>query len=400
MMTSEILDSLSDTLLSDERILTLRERELLANLLERARTQMGTVEPALSDLIARTVGEIVAQRAYGVLGESITRRLGQVGGAQGTANSVPRLNLTPGPGPKPSPLPPGPNPPGPHLSLGTGPKPSPLPPGPNPPGPHLSLGTGPKPSPLPPGPNPPGPHLSLGPGPKPSPLPPGPNPPGPAIERRLQAQLEAIAVAEVPRFLAAEPLILEEFLAPAELQALLQHTLDREAEFQLSEVVSPGAAGSMVDHEYRRSRVLMNLGDYRAVVVNRLESCWPRILSRLGHDEFVASHVEVQITASNDGDFFHWHSDNCHEENAPREITFVYFFHREPTNFRGGELRIYDSRWENGGYVPMENHHTIVPQQNQMVLFVSSLAHEITPVECSSQAFADSRFTMNGWFHK
>ena len=356
MMPSEILDSLSDTLLSDERILTLRERELLASLLERARAQMGTIEPALCDLIARTVGEIVAQRAYGVLGESITRRLGHVGGAQGTANSVPRLNLAPGPGPKPSPLPPGPNPPGPHQSLGTGPKPSPLPP--------------------------------------------GPNPPGPAIERRLQAQLEAVTVAEIPRFLAAEPLILEEFLAPAELHALLQHTLDRETEFQLSEVVSPGAAGSMVDHEYRRSRVLMNLGDYRAVVVNRLESCWPRILSRLGHDEFVASQVEVQITASNDGDFFHWHSDNCHEENAPREITFEYFFHREPTNFRGGELRIYDSRWENGGYVPMENHRTILPQQNQMVLFVSSLAHEITPVECSSQAFADSRFTMNGWFHK
>ena len=133
MMTSEILDSLSDSLLRDERILTLRERELLASLLQRARTQMGTVEPALSDLIARTVGEIVAQRAYGVLGESIARRLGHVGGAQGTANSVPRLDRTcPEPGPKPSPLPPGPNPPGPHLSLGTAPKPSPFPPGPNP----------------------------------------------------------------------------------------------------------------------------------------------------------------------------------------------------------------------------------------------------------------------------
>jgi Rps23 Pro-64 3,4-dihydroxylase Tpa1-like proline 4-hydroxylase len=216
----------------------------------------------------------------------------------------------------------------------------------------------------------------------------------------LQAQLKAVAVAEMPRFLVAEPLILEEFLAPAELHALLQHTLDHEAEFQLSEVVSPGAAGSMVDHEYRRSRVLMNLGAHRAVVVNRLQSCWPRILAKLGHDEFVASQVEAQITASNDGDFFHWHSDNCHEENAPREITFVYFFNREPMNFRGGELHIYDSRWENGGYVPMKNHRTIVPQQNQMVLFASSLAHEITPVECSSQAFADSRFTMNGWFHR
>ncbi len=356
MITREILDSLSETLLSDERILTLRERELLVSLLERARTRMGTVEPALSDLIAHTVGEIVAQRAYGVLGESITRRLGQVGSGYGTANSVPRLDRTSGTGPKPSPLPPGPNPPGPHLSLGTAPKPSPFPP--------------------------------------------GPNPPGPAIERRLQAQFEAVAVAEMPRFLAAEPLVLEEFLAPAELHALLQHTLDHEAEFQLSEVVSPGAVGSMVDHEYRRSRVLMNLGAHRAVVVNRLQSCWPRILSKLGHDEFVASQVEVQITASNDADFFHWHSDNCHEENAPREITFVYFFHREPMNFRGGELRIYDSRWENGGYVPMKNHRTIVPQQNQMVLFASSLAHEITPVECSSQAFADSRFTMNGWFHR
>jgi Rps23 Pro-64 3,4-dihydroxylase Tpa1-like proline 4-hydroxylase len=78
----------------------------------------------------------------------------------------------------------------------------------------------------------------------------------------------------------------------------------------------------------------------------------------------------------------------------------VYFFHREPKTFRGGDLRIYDSRWENGRYEPTENYRNIVPRQNQMVFFVSSLAHEITPVECPSGAFADSRFTVNGWIHR
>jgi SM-20-related protein len=242
--------------------------------------------------------------------------------------------------------------------------------------------------------------MMTGPSPKPAPFPPGPNPPGPGIVGGSQAQLGSVAIGEMPEVLAAECVVLEEFLAPAELNALCQYVFDHEADFQLSEVISPGVTSGIVDHEYRRSRVLMNLGDHQAVVVNRLQSCWPSILSRLDRAAFVASQVEAQITASNDGDFFHWHSDNGHEINAPREITFVYFFHREPKNFRGGELRIYDSRREGGSYVPMENYRTIVPQQNQIVLFPSSLAHEITPVECSSKAFADSRFTVNGWFHK
>jgi Rps23 Pro-64 3,4-dihydroxylase Tpa1-like proline 4-hydroxylase len=41
-----------------------------------------------------------------------------------------------------------------------------------------------------------------------------------------------------------------------------------------------------------------------------------------------------------------------------------------------------------------------VPQQNQIVFFPCSVLHEITAIECSSRAFADSRFTLNGWLHK
>jgi Rps23 Pro-64 3,4-dihydroxylase Tpa1-like proline 4-hydroxylase len=208
------------------------------------------------------------------------------------------------------------------------------------------------------------------------------------------------AVLDVPEFLPAECVVLDEFLAPQELNALVHFTLEREAEFRSSEVVSPGVEGGNIDFQHRRSRVLEDLGAHRDVLLHRIQASFPRILGKLGQQPFSLTRVEAQITASNDEDFFHWHTDNSQDPIRSRLITFVYFFHREPKQFRGGELRIYDSQWQNGGYVPGGNYRTIVPRQNQMVLFVSSLAHEITPVECHSRIFADSRFTVNGWFHR
>ncbi len=205
---------------------------------------------------------------------------------------------------------------------------------------------------------------------------------------------------ERPEFLSAQCVVLEEFLAPDEVKQLMQYTLDHETDFQISEVVSPGVSGGMIDYDHRRSRILMNLDRHHEVIVNRIQACLPRVLAKLGRDVFRPSQVEAQITASNHGDFFRNHSDNLQEDTVSRELTFVYFFHREPKAFRGGDLRIYDSRWQNEQYVSAGQHETLVPEQNQIVFFPSSLVHEITPVDCPSQAFADSRFTVNGWFHR
>lgn len=211
----------------------------------------------------------------------------------------------------------------------------------------------------------------------------------------------SIAVLEMPEVLPAQCVVLDEFLAPSELEELMSYSTVHEQDFEVSEVISPGVTGGAVDFEHRRSRVLLNMEAHQQdVIVNRIRTCLPRILRQLGHEPFTISRVEAQITASNDGDYFRWHSDNAHTEIASRELTFVYFFHREPKQFHGGELRIYDSRWNGDGYEPLQNYRAIVPQQNQAVFFASSLAHEITPVQCPSRAFADSRFTVNGWFHR
>jgi Rps23 Pro-64 3,4-dihydroxylase Tpa1-like proline 4-hydroxylase len=55
---------------------------------------------------------------------------------------------------------------------------------------------------------------------------------------------------------------------------------------------------------------------------------------------------------------------------------------------------------KNGDYVSEGSYQTIVPRQNQIVFFPCELLHEITPVECASQLFADSRFTLNGWLRR
>jgi len=117
-------------------------------------------------------------------------------------------------------------------------------------------------------------------------------------------------------------------------------------------------------------------------------------------DEFDIASVEAQVTASNDGDFFHFHSDNGSDRVASRHLTFVYFFHREPRRFEGGELRIHDSRLDGDQYVSDGTYQSIVPQQNQIVFFPCEMMHEITPVKCESQLFADSRFTLNGWLRR
>jgi Rps23 Pro-64 3,4-dihydroxylase Tpa1-like proline 4-hydroxylase len=204
----------------------------------------------------------------------------------------------------------------------------------------------------------------------------------------------------LPEIVAARSVVLEEFLAPAELDALLRYTLEREREFHVSEVVSPGIDGGARDFEHRRSRVLQEMGRYGEELLDKILRCLPSILPQLGMEDFPVRRVETQITASNDGDFFRWHCDNSQPEVASRELTFVYFFHQEPARFEGGELRIYDGRLENGYLAPARSYHAIVPQQNQIVFFPSSLPHEITRVECPGRAFAHSRFTVNGWLHR
>ncbi|MHB8215878.1 MAG: 2OG-Fe(II) oxygenase [Candidatus Sulfotelmatobacter sp.] len=380
MTAKQILDAFSETLMQDERILSGRERELLTHLLKTSKTVScgnSELQAAVAVAIAQSVGETVAQRAFALLGGSVVEQI-----LAGSRVYEPEISIA-------TPVLFGvPQPPG-------GPKGVPQPPGPK----GVPQPPGPKGVPQPPGPK----GVPQPPGPKGVPQPPG-GPQGlrplsvPVQERVQQSQLystSGVGVLDAPPIVRAQCVVLDEFLAPHELDELSAYALQHEADFQSSEVISPSGEPGTIDYDHRRSRVLMDLGKHQEVILERIRGVLPRILDRLGMEEFPVTHVEAQITASNDGDFFGAHSDDAQEAIASRRMTFVYFFHREPHPFEGGELRLYDSATEqNQGY------QTIVPQQNQIVFFPCSVLHEITPVKCPSTAFADSRFTLNGWLHK
>jgi hypothetical protein len=397
MTPKQILDSFSETLVRDERILSAQERALVATFLQHARTAGDNQETqdAVRAVIASAVGETVAQRAFAVLGGSIVERILEKGAStsgdtaeERTANIFAREPQPPTQGPGPGVKAPhkAPQPPGsPMRTPGEPQPPSPAQgPGPAVKAPHKA-------------PQPPGSPMRT-PG---EPQPPSPaQGPGPSGVRTTVVSQTGASIAERPAVLPARCVVLDEFLAPEELEDLMRFAVAHESDFSASEVVSPSADGGIVNYEHRRSQVLMDLGHHHDPILTRIHAVLPQVLDKLGMETFSITDVEVQITASNDGDFFHFHSDNGSGRVASRHLTFVYFFHREPRQFEGGELRIHDARLEDGTYVSQGSLHTVVPQQNQIVFFPCELLHEISRVNCASQQFADSRFTLNGWLRR
>lgn len=385
MTPKQILDSFSQTLMQDERILSARERELLHNLLRHAETAAGEDledHRRVRSVIARAVGETVAQRAFAVLGGSMVERILE-------SKPAPTSDARNGHGVEMDAISKNPEPPG-----------APMPPAPHNPQPPGVVVPHHKPPHKPEHPRDPQPPSE----PQRNPQPPGtplrnPQPPGDAQGTAVISE-SSVAVCQRPDTLPAQCVILDEFLAPQELESLTRFALEHELEFTASEVVAPTAEQGVIDHEHRRSRVLTALGRYEKLLMGRIKMVLPQVLQRLGMEEFDIAGVETQITASNDGDFFRFHSDNGSDRVAARHLTFVYFFHREPRQFEGGELRIHDARLEQDRYISAGSYQEIVPRQNQIVFFPCELLHEITPVKCPSGLFADSRFTLNGWLRR
>lgn len=199
---------------------------------------------------------------------------------------------------------------------------------------------------------------------------------------------------------AIEVFIKKDFLTKRELRGLTKFVLAHEADFTPSTVIPDGVPDAETDLSYRKSRVLYDLGVYSGLIREQLLALLPEVLGVFKREEFPIANVDIQITASNDGDFFKVHRDNSSIEplDIPlREVSYVYYFHTEPKAFSGGQLRLYNSKDGELQNSEKQSAKTITPQQNTLVLFPSLYDHEVMPVRCPTGKFANSRFTVNGW---
>lgn len=213
----------------------------------------------------------------------------------------------------------------------------------------------------------------------------------PIIIEQAAAQDDAVERSHDP--LISQYVQIDDFLTPEEHQELLDYVFQRQPDFQGTTTFT-GAAN------YRESVVLYSFPRFEELIRSRLRQIFPSIVQQFGIAPFQITDIEAQLTAHNDGQFYKVHNDNGSENTATRELTYVYYFYREPKPFTGGELVLYDSKIENNYYVQADTFKTVEPRNNSIVFFLSRYMHEVLPVHCPSRDFADSRFTINGWFRR
>jgi len=188
--------------------------------------------------------------------------------------------------------------------------------------------------------------------------------------------------------------LLPGFLDAQQHARLLAYAMANEAQMTPSAVQS-----ARPKPDWRRSRIVYGGGEiaewFAPLVAQRAQA----IVADFGYADFPVGSVGLDWVASNDGDFYKDHVDTGPGHYALRAISFVYYFNRQPRGFSGGELALYDTDLDNGGFNAA--YRTMLePLDNRLVLFPSAARHEILPVRCPSRHFADSRFTLNGWIRR
>lgn len=219
-----------------------------------------------------------------------------------------------------------------------------------------------------------------------------PNPPPEAKPERAPLNIHAGGTGFPEGLSPSRAARIENVLTPEQHKALVQYATRNRQIFSDS-TTSTGA------NDYRESVVCYSFPPFDDLLRHRVQMLAPKVAAQLGL-EVPGEDIEIQLTAHNDGNYYRVHNDSSGEGFTHRLISFVYYFHRTPKSFSGGELRIYDRDVKDGMLRPAATWKDIQPLDNSLVFFDSRDMHEVMPVVCPSKAFGDGRFTINGWLAK
>jgi Rps23 Pro-64 3,4-dihydroxylase Tpa1-like proline 4-hydroxylase len=185
--------------------------------------------------------------------------------------------------------------------------------------------------------------------------------------------------------------LLRNFLPPDEHAAMLPAVLAAPDE----DVFQSTVGKNQYNPEMRQSYTVGGLRDLEKSFWTRVAEVLPSVLPNLWVEPFTVGSKEVRIRTYRSGGFFEVHRDNSIPESAARRVSFVYFFHRLPRRYTGGELLMIDSSPDSVNYA-VTNFTKITPVDNAIIMFPSRFYHAVVPVECASDDPGDARFVVNG----
>lgn len=220
----------------------------------------------------------------------------------------------------------------------------------------------------------------------------------------LAAILTGRPVPETVRAMGAVPVpfVLIGDVLPADQHGrLMAQIVDATTAFETPKLVK--GAANLPDRSVRDAWVIDDpAAAMVAPVKERVAAILEGALPRLGIPGFRTDWVEAQVTIHGNHHFYNAHRDDEPDPNSPvfaRTVSYVYYLHRRPKAFGGGQLRLYDSDPDAGLFDPAA-FTQVEPANNTLILFPSWAYHEVRPVTLASADPFDGRITVNGWVHR
>jgi Rps23 Pro-64 3,4-dihydroxylase Tpa1-like proline 4-hydroxylase len=178
-------------------------------------------------------------------------------------------------------------------------------------------------------------------------------------------------------------------LGHTQARALLDYAIENQKRFEPT-TIRTGAGKHAVDSERRSSRMIKDLGPFTRLLRERILQTLPAISAELGVPAVDPRVLEIEMVAHGEGAFYRRHNDMLGRSVLlSRRISMVYYFHRLPKAFTGGELRFYSL----GG----AEHVDIEPRSDRLVAFPSWAPHSVERVCVPNNEFSYARFALNIW---
>lgn len=220
----------------------------------------------------------------------------------------------------------------------------------------------------------------------------GEGPLTPAAAARTQVRLtqDTDSPATGAAFDATPYLTLDDFLGTGPAGALLDHACR-----QLPRFEKAGVGHSekwKINPAIRSARLTGDLGPHRDILRLAIRSVLPRILDEFGMKTPVEFKFEMTLVNYRDGDFYRRHIDTFTgggTSRLSRLITCVYYVHRQPRVFTGGDLRLHSI--SGNRFIDIESRF------DRLAVFPSWLPHEVLPVGLQVEDPAAGRFAVNIW---
>lgn len=149
-----------------------------------------------------------------------------------------------------------------------------------------------------------------------------------------------------------------------------------------------------LESEISKNRETQQLREACSVLSIAILNLLPKIFTALDIDPFPVSHIPFTIINGQNS-----HSGNTHIDtvNGLFSISMLYYFHKKPKAFKGGDLNLFDTDESSYKGYSDKPFAKIEHEDNLFIAFPSNTYHGISSVQLNSNNFEDGRFVAVGF---